>query len=262
MKKNFVKEKIADGRTIFGTWNTFGSTLATEVMASAGFDFLIIDLEHGPFVLSEMNNHINACELYSCSPIVRVPGKYDWMIQQVLDHGVHGVILPGVESPQDVSDFIKIVKYAPQGKRGFTPHTKAGEFTNKQMETYPQISNEITMVGVIIESSTALDNLDAILEFEGLDFVYFGAYDLSISFGAPGNIFSDKIVEKISIGVTKTINAGKYAGGFVPQSIEKTKFIMDLGIKFITYNVDTAILYNAIDDCLKPLQKYSNEIDE
>ena len=175
------------------------------------------------------------------------------MIQQALDQGAHGVILPGVETAQDVKNFIKTVKFKPQGHRGFTPFTKAGGFININAETYPQEANDLTLVGVIIEFVSAFDNLDSILNVEGLDIVYFGAYDLSITLGLPGDIFSDKIVEMISLGVNKTIKAEKCAGGFVPQSIEKTNFVMDLGIKFVTYNVDSAILYNAIDKFLKLL---------
>ena len=257
MRKNFVKEKIILNKSVFGTWNTLASPLATEVMANAGFDFLILDLEHGPFILSEIHKYVNACESFSCSPLVRVPGKHDWMIHQALDQGAHGVILPGVETVKDVKNFIKAVKFKPQGHRGFTPFTKAGGFTNINAENYPQEANDLTLVGVIIETVVALENLDSILKLEGLDIVYFGAYDLSLSLDSPGHIFSDKIVDLISLGVKKTIDAGKCPGGFVPQSIEKTKFIMDLGIKFVTYNVDSAILYNAIKEFLKTIQEQS-----
>jgi len=257
MKKNFVKEKITDGIPVFGTWNTLASPLASEVMAHAGFDFLIIDLEHGPFVLSEIHKYVNACESYSCSPLVRVPGKHDWMIQQALDQGAHGVILPGIETSQDVRDFVEAVKFKPQGHRGFTPHTKAGGFTNINTETYPQEANDLTLVGVIIESVVALNNLDSILEVEGLDIVYFGAYDLSLELNSPGDVFGEELIEMISSGVNKTIKAGKCAGGFVPQSVEKVISIMDLGIRFITYNVDSAILYHDIHDVLKAVRGHS-----
>jgi len=257
MKKNFVKEKITDGIPVFGTWNTLGSPMVTEVMARAGLDFIIIDFEHGSFSISEVHNYVNACERYSCSPIVRVPGKFDWMIQQVLDQGAHGVILPGIETSQDVRDFVEAVKFKPQGHRGFTPHTKAGGFTNINTETYPQEANDLTLVGVIIESVVALNNLDSILEVEGLDIVYFGAYDLSLELNSPGDVFGEELIEMISSGVNKTIKAGKCAGGFVPQSVEKVISIMDLGIRFITYNVDSAILYHDIHDVLKAVRGHS-----
>ena len=257
MKKNFVKEKITDGIPVFGTWNTLGSPMVTEVMARAGFDFIIIDFEHGSFSISEVHNYVNACERYSCSPIIRVPGKFDWMIQQVLDQGAHGIILPGIETSQDVRDFVEAVKFKPQGHRGFTPHTKAGGFTNINAETYPQEANDLTLVGVIIESVVALDNLDSILEVEGLDIVYFGAYDLALELNSPGDVFGKELIEMISSGIKKTIEAGKCPGGFVPQSVEKIKFIMDLGIKFITYNVDSAILYHGIHDVLDAVRSRS-----
>ena len=257
MRKNFVKEKILSGNPVFGTWNTLASPLVSEVMAHAGFDFLILDLEHGPFILSEIHKYVNACESYSCSPLVRVPGKHDWMIQQALDQGAHGVILPGIETSQDVRDFVKAVKFKPQGHRGFTPHTKAGGFTKINVETYPQESNDLTLVGVIIESVIALDNLDSILEVEGLDIVYFGAYDLSLELSSPGDVFGKELMEMISSGIKKTTEAGKCPGGFVPQSVEKVIFIMDLGIRFITYNVDSAILYHGIYDILEAVRGHS-----
>ena len=257
MKKNFVKEKIADGTPVFGTWNTLASPLVSEVMANAGFDFLIIDLEHGPFVLSEIHKYVNSCESYSCSPIVRIPEKQGWMIQQALDQGAHGIILPGIRTAEDVGDFVKAVKFKPLGNRGFTPFTKSGGFTNIRAMSYPQQANDMTLVGIIIESIEALQNLDSILGIEELDLVYFGAYDLSLSLNSPGDVFSKELVEIISSGISKTIKAGKCAGGFVPQSIGKTKFVLDLGIRFITYNVDSAILYHAIDDVLKAVREHS-----
>ena len=257
MKRNFLKEKIADGLTVFGTWNTLASPLAAEVMSHAGFDFLIIDFEHGPFVLSELYQYVNSCERYSCSPIVRIPENKYWMIQQAFDQGAHGIILPGVQTSDDASDFVKAVKFKPDGNRGFTPFTKAGGFSNIRARSYPQEANDMTLVGIIIESINALNNLDSILEVEGLDIVYFGAYDLSLELGSPGDVFGKELIEMISSGIKKTTEAGKCPGGFVPQSVEKIKFIMDLGIKFITYNVDSAILYHAIDDVLKAVHNHN-----
>jgi len=257
MKKNFVKEKITNGIPVFGTWNTLASPLVSEVMAHAGFDFLIIDFEHGPFVLSELHKYVNSCEGYSCSPIVRIPSKEYWMIQQALDQGSHGIILPGVQTSDDVSDFVKAVKFKPDGNRGFTPFTKAGGFSNIRARSYPQEANDMTLVGIIIESIDALNNLDSILEVEGLDIVYFGAYDLSLELDSPGDVFGKELIEMISSGIKKTIEAGKCPGGFVPQSVEKIKFIMDIGIKFITYNVDSAILYHGVYDVLEAVRGLS-----
>ena len=254
MKNNFVKEKIAKGSTVIGTWNTLASTLVSEVMAHAGFDFLIIDLEHGPFVLSDLNRYVNSCEQHDCSPIVRIPAKKSWMIQQALDQGAHGIIIPDIKTADDVSDFVETVKFYPEGKRGFTPFTKAGGFTNINVKTYPQKANDMTLTGIIIESMAAFNNLDSILEIEGLDIVYFGAYDLSMEMGSPGEVFSKKLIEMISFGIKQTTEAGKCPGGFVPQSVERIKFVIDLGIRFVTYNVDSAILFHGIDDVLREIR--------
>jgi len=253
--KNFVKEKINNNKTVFGTWNTLASEMVSEVMARAGFDFLIIDFEHGPFVLSEIHKFVNACENHNCSPLIRLPGNHNWMIQQALDQGAHGVIIPGIETSQDAKDVVKAAKFVPIGKRGFTPFTKAGKFSDINVENYPEEANNASLVGVIIESLEALSNLDDILMVEGIDLVYFGAYDLSVSLGYPGLVYNQEIISRISSGIRKTIKAKKCPGGFVPQSIEKTKFVIDMGISFVTYNVDSAILYNAIDNFLNQLNK-------
>ena len=251
---NYLKAKIKSQKPIIGTWNTLASPLVTEVMAHAGFDFLIIDLEHGPTQISDIHHYVNACERYKCSPIVRVPECSNWMIQQSLDQGAHGIILPGVESGDDIRALVNAVKYHPDGKRGFTPFTKAGGFTNINVENYSTEANNFTLVGVIIESANAINNLDEILKVEGLDIVYFGAYDLSNSMGLSGQVFGEEVISLISAAVKKVTKAGKCPGGFVPLSVNKIKFIIDLGIRFITYNVDSAILYHAISDVLKEVK--------
>mgnify|MGYP001235567031 CR=1 FL=1 len=257
IEQNKLKANIQQGIPVLGTWNTIGSPMFSEILAFSGLDFLIIDFEHGPFVLSELYQYVNSCEGYSCSPIVRIPENKNWMIQQALDQGAHGIIIPGVQTSDEVSDFVKAVKFKPDGNRGFTPFTKAGGFTNINVKTYPQVANDMTLTGIIIESMTAYNNLDSILKIEGLDIVYFGAYDLSLELGSPGDVFGKELIEMISSGIKKTTDAGKCPGGFVPQSVEKIKFIMDLGIKFITYNVDSAILYHGIHDVLEAVRGHS-----
>ena len=115
----------------------------------------------------------------------------------------------------------------------------------------------MTLSGIIIESMKAYNNLDAILQIEVLDVIYFGAYDLSIELGSPGDVFSQELIDMISMGIKKTNNAGICPGGFVPQSVEKILYVMDLGIRFITYNVDSAILYHSINDVLEAVRKQS-----
>ena len=248
---NYLKTKLKSQKPVIGTWNTIGSPLVSEVLARAGFDFLIIDFEHGPFDIGNVHQYVNACEQYDCSPIIRVPSNSDWISLQALDQGAHGIIVPGVGSKKDALSFVSSAKYYPKGTRGFTPFSKAGGFTNNNINMYTEKTNAFTVTGIIIESMNGINQLDEILDVEDLDIIYFGAYDLSQDLGVPGEVRNNKVVSVIESAVSKAVSAGKCAGGFVPQSKDDVKWLLDMGIKFITYNVDSDILYRSVNDIVE-----------
>lgn len=243
IEKNFVKEKIKSGKPVIGTWNTIASPMVTEILASAGFDFLVVDFEHGPFDIKDVHTYVNACERYSCSPIIRVPRMAEWMVLQALDQAAHGVIVPHMDTPKDMQNLIQATKYYPLGMRGFTPFTKAGGFTNLNAKDYAGKANDFTLSAVVVESQEGLDNLDHFLNVPELDVIYFGAYDLSQALGVPGQVKHEKVINAIKTAAAKVLKVGKCAGGFVAQTPDDIKWQLDLGLRFITYNVDTAILY-------------------
>ena len=244
---NKLKEKIVKGESVIGTWNTLASPLVTEVIAQSGFDFQIIDLEHGPFIIDKLHLHINACENSpSCTPLIRIPSKENWMALQALDQGAHGVVIPNIYNHKDTIDFLNSIKYHPIGNRGFTPFSKAGGFNNRNSSSYVNNANDSLLSVVIIESKEGLNNLDEILDVEGVDVVYFGAFDLSQAFGCPGDIKNQKVISAIQRGVEIVNSKGKCAGGFVPQTKEDVKWLLDMGMRFITYQVDSSIIYNHV----------------
>jgi len=246
--RNFLKEKIGRGLPVIGTWNTLASPLTSEVFAHAGFDFLIVDFEHGPFQLDRVHDYVSRCERYECSPIVRVPARADWMILQSLDQGAHGVVVPHIENRSSAEELVTFAKYRPIGNRGFTPYSKAGGFTNIQARTYPSKANEFGVITIIVESKEGLEHLDEILQVDAVDIVYFGAYDLSQAFGVPGETRHEKVVNAVARAVQKVNAAGKCAGGFVPESRDDVKWLLDLGIRFITFSVDSSLIFRPIRD--------------
>lgn len=244
---NKLKAKLHNGKPVIGIWNTLGSPLVTEVLAQSGLDFQIIDLEHGPFILDQVHLHVSACEnSSSCTPLVRVPSNQDWMVLQALDQGAHGVVVPHISNLQAAKKLVSFVKYHPSGARGFTPFSKAGGFSNKDTAGYVKCANESTLSVVIIESKEGLDRLDEIVDVDGVDVIYFGAYDLSQALGHPGEVRHSDVVASIQKGVEVVTKKGKWAGGFVPQSKDDIKWLLDMGIRFITYEVDSSIIYNHV----------------
>lgn len=241
---NELKTKLREGKPVIGTWNTLASPLVTEVLAQSSLDFQIIDLEHGPFILDKVHLHVSACENSAgCTPIVRIPSNEDWMVLQALDQGAHGVVVPHISNRQAAERLVNSVQYHPSGARGFTPFSKAGGFNNRDTSGYVKRANEETLSVVIIESKEGLDKLDEILDVDGVDIVYFGAYDLSQALGHPGEVRHPDVVSSIQKGVELVNRKGKWAGGFVPQSKDDIKWLLDIGMRFITYEVDSSIIY-------------------
>ncbi len=248
LSKNQLKEKLHSGKPVIGIWNTLASPLVTEVIAQAGFDFQIIDLEHGPFVISDIHLHVSACDnSNSCTPLVRIPDNQEWMALQSLDQGAYGIVIPHIDTKLSAEKAVQYTKYQPQGKRGFTPFSKAGGFNNNNVKKYVSKALDETLNIIIIESKQGLDNLKDILRVDGIDIVYFGAYDLSQDLGYPGDVKHPEVVKAISEGVKLVHIAEKYAGGFVPQSTKDIQWLLDMGMKFITYQVDSAIIYNNVN---------------
>lgn len=245
---NKLKEKLNKGEPVIGTWNTLSSPLVTEVLAQSGLDFQIIDLEHGPFVMDKVHLHISSCESSQCTPLVRIPENSDWMALQALDQGAYGVVVPHIESADDARAFVRATKYHPQGNRGFTPFSKAGGYTNTDVRKYVDKAINETLNVVIIESKEGLSNLGEILKIKAIDVVYFGAYDLSQALGFPGDTKHPKVVQEIQQGVNLVNDAGKYAGGFVPKNKEEIQDALDMGMKFITYEVDSSLIYKCFND--------------
>jgi len=247
--ENLLKQKLQNGKAVLGTWNTLGSPLVTEVLSQSGLDFQIIDLEHGPFNLDQIHLQVSACESNNtCTPLVRVPANEEWMVLQSLDQGAHGVVVPHISNRVAAQKLVSSMKYYPLGERGCTPFSKAGGFTNKSTDSYVELANNSTISVVIIESMEGLKNLDEVVAVDGVDIVYFGAYDLSQVLGHPGEVRHPEVVSAIEKGVKTVSSAGKWAGGFVPQSHDDIKWLLDMGMRFITYQVDSNILHSHMND--------------
>jgi 4-hydroxy-2-oxoheptanedioate aldolase len=242
-----IRMKIAAGLPVIGTWNTLASPLLTEVMAKAGYDFQIIDLEHGPFVLDSVHQFVSACEgTTQCSPLVRIPANEEWMMLQAMDQGAHGVVVPHIQDQASAAKQARALKYHPEGKRGFTPFSKGGSFTNRSVASYIATANREGVGVAIVESCAGLERIEEIATQDGIDVVYFGAYDLSQDLGFPGDVRNPAVVAAIRTGLEIVSRKGKYAGGFVPQSPDDVKWLLDMGMRFITYDVDCSIVFRSV----------------
>jgi len=179
MRENRLRSLWAADRAALNGWLAIANSFSAEVMAHQGWDTLTIDLQHGVIDYAQMVTMLQAISTTATVPIVRVPWLEAGAIMKALDAGAYGVICPMVNTRDDAARLVSWVRYAPQGTRSFGP-IRAGYYGGAD---YAQQANSTVVAFAMIETAQALDNLDAILSVEGLDAIYIGPSDLSLSLG-------------------------------------------------------------------------------
>lgn len=209
--ENRVKRLLQDGNSTAGAWLQLTSPMSAELMARAGFDWLIIDMEHAPGDYMNLAAQIQAMGATDCVPFVRAPWNDPVAIKRILDTGAMGVLVPYVNSGEEARKAVAACKYPPEGIRGVAGSPRAAYFGQNSM-AYLQDANKEILVIVAVETGEAIDNLDAILATEGLDGIFIGPMDLATSMGYFGTPSHPKVQEAIALIEEKTLKAEKFLG--------------------------------------------------
>ena len=188
-----LKSRLKAQRPCVGSWITLGHSSVAEIMTHAGFDFLVVDMEHSVIELSEAQDLIRAVSAGGVVPLVRVGENNANLIKRVMDAGAQGVIVPLVNTPEDARAAVFAAKYPPFGRRGVGLARAQGY--GFSFERYMKKEDPQTVVLALIEHREAIENLEEILSVQGLDGTLIGPYDLSASLGYPGQ-FEKPIVRK------------------------------------------------------------------
>ena len=258
-KKNQLKRRIKNSEYVIGTWCALPSPSVVNVLGASGLDFVIIDMEHGPTDFVTAEDMIRGAESEGCSPLVRVPSNSESDILRALDIGAHGIIVPHIESIADREKAISYIKYPPIGIRGFSPYTRAGSYSNLN-PNYTTIENQETMTVLIVEGIEGMKNLEGIIDDPQIDAIYIGTYDLSQATGKSGQVNHPQVKESLEECVKKIRRKGKVAGCLIHNKDELRWFI-EIGVQFITYLVDDAVLFNAFSEMKMELDKIRGETD-
>ena len=186
---NILKEKLAQGKQPLGTFVGTASPAVVECLGCAGLDFVILDNEHSPVEAETTAAMVRAAELRSVTPLARVREISRPAILKLLDVGVQGLIIPDVRSTEDVCRVVDYAKYAPVGRRGFCPSRKDGWGTAPRCGVLDTMAhfNQETLVIPQCETAEALSDIETIAAMDGVDGIFIGPFDLSISMGMPGD---------------------------------------------------------------------------
>jgi 2-keto-3-deoxy-L-rhamnonate aldolase RhmA len=241
MTPNPVRKALRERSFCIGTWIQVGHAAVAEVLANAGFDWLCADGEHTDIGPAEFAAVARGLHGRGPVPLVRVRENDTLAIRQMLDMGALGVIVPLVNSAADAEAAVRAAKYPPQGVRGFAFHR--GNDWGVDFADYAAQANAEIAVVVMIESREAVENIEEILAVEGVDGVFIGPYDMSGSYGLPGETAAPVIQRACARVVEACRNAGKSAGIHVvlptPESVEQA---VRQGFTFIAVGVDTVFL--------------------
>lgn len=253
MKKNPLKQALSEKRQTYGSWITLAHPLIPEILAVAGFDWLVVDMEHSSIGLNELLPLIISIEANNMVPLVRVGENSPNLIKRVMDAGSYGVIVPNVNSAQEAKAAINAVKYPPVGTRGVGLY-RAQKF-GRNFEEYKKWLLEESVVIVQIEHFDAVENIDKILSTPGLDAFMIGPYDLSGSLGKPG-VFDDpeynEVMRKITSAAKKQdIPMGFHSASSDPKEAEMWQV---QGYKFLAFCLDSVFLCDAASKALSILK--------
>lgn len=176
--KNLLKEKLQEGKAVVGAFVGLGHPDVTETLSRAGFDWLLIDGEHGPLGLETMQMMMMGMNGSNCTPIVRVEWNDPVIIKRALDIGAYGVLVPWVNTKEEAEAVVQACKYPPEGIRGWGPRR-----ASRNDPDYRATANDQVLVSVQVETQTAVDNLEEIAAVDGIDALFIGPYDLSNNMG-------------------------------------------------------------------------------
>jgi 4-hydroxy-2-oxoheptanedioate aldolase len=254
LKKNNLKEKLKEGKNVFGPFMKFTDPAAFEIMGFAGFDFVIIDAEHGPISIQNAQNMIRAAETTDITPIIRVANNDEELILRALDIGAQGIEIPQINTKSKAIKAVKSVKYSPEGERGVCRYVRAANYSSLDKFKYFKSANKETMIIAHIEGVEGINHLDEILNVSGIDVIFIGPYDLSQSLGIPGQVNHSLVVEKMKKVVTKCLENNISVGTFA-DDIQTAKKWISLGVQYMSFSVDVGILYKASKQIIEKLKK-------
>lgn len=240
-------EEVDHDRPRLGAWANLPSSLSAEMLSRTGFDYVCVDMQHGLADLGQTMDMIRAIDLGRAEPMVRVPWLEPGIIGRVLDAGALGVIVPMVNHPDDAAAAVSACRYPPEGKRSAGP-TRVGL---RDGPDYVATANSRIKCIPMIETTAALAHLDGILSVDGVDTIYVGPSDLSVSLGlGVGNHDGEAPFDEALAQVVEACGRNRVVAG-IHASADLAARRLEQGFEMVTIAVDFTLLRSAAEDSLR-----------
>lgn len=245
---NAFKRALSEAKPQIGLWAALADPYVTELLANAGYDWLLIDGEHAPNDVRSILAQLQAVAPYPLSPIVRPPHGGVELIKQYLDIGVQTLLIPMIETAEQAARMVAAVRYPPRGIRGVGSSLARASRWNQVDDYLRQAEAEICVL-LQVESVMGMQNLAGIAAVEGVDGIFFGPGDLSASMGHLGTPDDPRVLSAIRDGVETVKRAGK-AAGILCTDKARARDYLDMGVMFVGVGADTTLLLRAAKDLL------------
>ncbi len=239
LPQNAFKRALEARRAQIGLWSSLASSYSVEVIAGAGFDWLLLDCEHSPNDLESLLTQLQAAAAYAAHPVVRVPWNDMVAIKRVLDIGAQSLLVPYVSTAEEARNAVSFTRYPPAGARGVAGTTRATRFG--RVKDYARRAHEELCVLVQVETQAALDNIESICAVPGIDGVFIGPADLHASLGHAGEIAHPQVKPRIDEAIRRIRKCGKAPGILTPNEADARHWL-GCGALFVAVGADVGIL--------------------
>jgi 4-hydroxy-2-oxoheptanedioate aldolase len=236
---NPFKRALKAGKPQIGLWSTLSSNYTVEVVAGAGFDWILLDTEHSPSELENLLTQLQAAAPYPSHPVVRVAWNDMVTMKRVLDIGAQSLLVPYVSTADEAKAAVSFTRYPPAGVRGVAGTTRATRFG--RIKDYARRAHEEICLLVQVETEEALDNIDAISAIDGVDGIFIGPADLHASLGHAGEIANPKVKPMIDEAIRRIRKSGKAPGILTPNEADARHWL-ECGALFVAVGSDVGIL--------------------
>jgi 2-keto-3-deoxy-L-rhamnonate aldolase RhmA len=248
VKTNHVKRALREGRPTSGAWLHLCSGISAEIMSRAGFDWLLIDMEHGHGDLQTLLSQLQAIEGSETIPVVRVQWNDPAIIKRVLDMGAYGVMVPWIGGRAEAEAAVRAAKYPPDGIRGIAGSHRAGGYGRHAAEYWKRANDEVLVV-LQVETRAAVEEIDQIVKIPGIDVIFIGPGDLSTALGHMGNP-GHPDVQAVFARVEAAARGAGLALGNITRGWDQARELYAKGYQFLTLSSDTALVVQGSQDVI------------
>lgn len=259
MRPNRVKRALMEGKVQIGTWvNVFRTTQITQMLATAGFDFMYVDMEHSCLSLETVSDLCTAAMAAGLVPIVRPSAKEPHLLTRPLDNGAMGLLIPHVDTRQEAEAVVRAVRFPPLGERGMNLQNIHTGYGKANGEDYVRSTHAETLLLVQIESDKGISTLDEILSVDGVDGAVIGRADLSTDLGLPGQTNHPEVVNRVERMIASCQRHGKIPGLLV-QDVASARQWISKGIRLVPYSSDVSLLMGAASKAVGEIRSFAEE---